>query len=219
MIAIIAILIGLLAARRPEGPRGRQPDQVRQQPEAARPGRAQLPRRACSISRPASAIIPSPRTARSAPTFSTCCRTSSKTTSFAAPSAPCHSRRRTDRPRCIIPGNNNVYSRRVAVFLCPSDPSVGPDGVVTINGVSVRRVLLRAQCPGDGESDLTTTRSRSVRRARPASPTSRTARRTPFSMPRNMPAAPIRPWRRRSGTAARRGRTARPARSPGCRRP
>jgi type II secretory pathway pseudopilin PulG len=34
------------------------------------------------------------------------------------------------------PGNNNVYSRRVNVFLCPSDPSVGPDGVVTINGAS-----------------------------------------------------------------------------------
>jgi Protein of unknown function (DUF1559) len=33
------------------------------------------------------------------------------------------------------PGNNNVYSQRVAVFLCPSDPSVGSDGVVTINGV------------------------------------------------------------------------------------
>jgi len=34
------------------------------------------------------------------------------------------------------PGNNNVYSKRVAIFLCPSDPSVGPDGVVTINGFS-----------------------------------------------------------------------------------
>jgi prepilin-type N-terminal cleavage/methylation domain-containing protein len=34
------------------------------------------------------------------------------------------------------PGNNNVYSQRVAVFLCPSDPSVGPDGVVLVNGVS-----------------------------------------------------------------------------------
>ena len=31
-------------------------------------------------------------------------------------------------------GNTNVYSRSVPVFLCPSDPSVGPDGVVTING-------------------------------------------------------------------------------------
>ena len=33
------------------------------------------------------------------------------------------------------PGNNTVYSRPVSVFLCPSDPSVGPDGEVTINGV------------------------------------------------------------------------------------
>src|SRR5436190_1815219 len=31
-------------------------------------------------------------------------------------------------------GNNNVYSQPVKTFLCPSDPSVGPDGVVTING-------------------------------------------------------------------------------------
>jgi prepilin-type N-terminal cleavage/methylation domain-containing protein len=34
------------------------------------------------------------------------------------------------------PGNNNVYSQRVATFLCPSDPSVDSDGVVTVNGVS-----------------------------------------------------------------------------------
>lgn len=34
------------------------------------------------------------------------------------------------------PGNNNVYSQRVEVFLCPSDPSVGPGGRVSINGVS-----------------------------------------------------------------------------------
>ena len=34
------------------------------------------------------------------------------------------------------PGNNKVYSQRVPVFLCPSDPSVGPDGVVLINGFS-----------------------------------------------------------------------------------
>jgi len=33
------------------------------------------------------------------------------------------------------PGNNNVYSRAVSVFLCPSDPSVGAGGQVTINGV------------------------------------------------------------------------------------
>src|SRR5262249_6929487 len=32
------------------------------------------------------------------------------------------------------PGNNNVYSQKVAVYLCPSDPSVEPGGLVTING-------------------------------------------------------------------------------------
>ncbi len=31
-------------------------------------------------------------------------------------------------------GNNNVYSRAVATFLCPSDPSVESGGVVTIEG-------------------------------------------------------------------------------------
>ena len=34
------------------------------------------------------------------------------------------------------PGNNDVYSQSVATFLCPSDPSVGPGGVVTVNGIS-----------------------------------------------------------------------------------
>ncbi len=36
----------------------------------------------------------------------------------------------------FYPGNNNVYSQPVEIFLCPSDPSVGPGGVVTVNGVS-----------------------------------------------------------------------------------
>jgi prepilin-type N-terminal cleavage/methylation domain-containing protein len=33
------------------------------------------------------------------------------------------------------PGNNNVFAQKVVAFLCPSDPSVGPDGLVTVNGV------------------------------------------------------------------------------------
>jgi prepilin-type N-terminal cleavage/methylation domain-containing protein len=33
------------------------------------------------------------------------------------------------------PGNNNVYKQPVPIFLCPSDPSVGPGGVVTVNGI------------------------------------------------------------------------------------
>ena len=40
-----------------------------------------------------------------------------------------------DGPTAVYyPGNNRVYSQRVATFLCPSDPSVGSDGVVTIKG-------------------------------------------------------------------------------------
>jgi Protein of unknown function (DUF1559) len=37
---------------------------------------------------------------------------------------------------CVVyfAGNNNVYTQPVKIFLCPSDPSVGPDSVVTING-------------------------------------------------------------------------------------
>jgi len=42
-----------------------------------------------------------------------------------------------DGPReAYYPGNNGVYSKRVEVFLCPSDPSVGPGGTVTVDGVS-----------------------------------------------------------------------------------
>jgi prepilin-type N-terminal cleavage/methylation domain-containing protein len=38
-------------------------------------------------------------------------------------------------PRAVhYPGNNNVHSQVVRTFLCPSDPSVGPGGVVTIEG-------------------------------------------------------------------------------------
>jgi prepilin-type N-terminal cleavage/methylation domain-containing protein len=42
-----------------------------------------------------------------------------------------------DGPTVVYyPGNKNVYAQKVAAFLCPSDPSVGPGGVVAINGVS-----------------------------------------------------------------------------------
>src|SRR5205823_7952729 len=32
------------------------------------------------------------------------------------------------------PGNNHVYTQKVAIYLCPSDPGVGPGGVVIIDG-------------------------------------------------------------------------------------
>jgi prepilin-type N-terminal cleavage/methylation domain-containing protein len=34
------------------------------------------------------------------------------------------------------PGNNDVYRQPVPTFGCPSDPSVDPGGVVTVNGIS-----------------------------------------------------------------------------------
>jgi type II secretory pathway pseudopilin PulG len=42
-----------------------------------------------------------------------------------------------DGPTVVhYPGNNSVYSQPVKGFLCPSDPSVGPDGLVSVAGVS-----------------------------------------------------------------------------------
>jgi prepilin-type N-terminal cleavage/methylation domain-containing protein len=43
---------------------------------------------------------------------------------------------RPDGPTTVLyPGNNNVYSQPVKIFLCPSDPSVGSDGVVKVDRV------------------------------------------------------------------------------------
>src|SRR5262245_14279315 len=58
-------------------------------------------------------------------------------------------------------GNNNVYSRPVKTFLCPSDPSVGADGVVTINafpfGASsyAPNALVISEKPGPGPQGRT----------------------------------------------------------------
>jgi prepilin-type N-terminal cleavage/methylation domain-containing protein len=55
------------------------------------------------------------------------------------------------------PGNNNVYSQRVAVFLCPSDPSVGSDGVVTVEGVSFGASCYGPNALVSAENNFTTT--------------------------------------------------------------
>ena len=34
------------------------------------------------------------------------------------------------------PGNNHVYSQTSPVFLCPTDPSIEPGGVVTVDGTT-----------------------------------------------------------------------------------
>jgi len=54
------------------------------------------------------------------------------------------------------PGNNMVYSQRVAVFLCPSDPSVGPDGGVTVAGVSFGASCYAFNALVVAQNDITT---------------------------------------------------------------
>ena len=54
------------------------------------------------------------------------------------------------------PGNNNVYSQSVPVFLCPSDPSVGPDGCVTIAGVSFGASCYAFNALVVAQNDITT---------------------------------------------------------------
>jgi prepilin-type N-terminal cleavage/methylation domain-containing protein len=63
-----------------------------------------------------------------------------------------------DGPTAVYyPGNNNVYSKPVAVFLCPSDPSVGPDGTVLVNGVSFGASCYGFNALVVAQNDITTT--------------------------------------------------------------
>jgi prepilin-type N-terminal cleavage/methylation domain-containing protein len=62
-----------------------------------------------------------------------------------------------DGPTTVYyPGNNNVYSQPVKIFLCPSDPSVDSDGVVTVNGVVFGASCYAPNALVAGHSDLTT---------------------------------------------------------------
>ncbi len=54
------------------------------------------------------------------------------------------------------PGNKDVYSQRVKVFLCPSDPSVGSDGVVSVDGVSFGASCYGPNALVSGKNDFTT---------------------------------------------------------------
>jgi prepilin-type N-terminal cleavage/methylation domain-containing protein/prepilin-type processing-associated H-X9-DG protein len=53
-------------------------------------------------------------------------------------------------------GNNKVYSQPVPIFLCPSDPSVGPDGGVMINGVSFGASCYAFNALVVAQNDITT---------------------------------------------------------------
>jgi prepilin-type N-terminal cleavage/methylation domain-containing protein len=63
-----------------------------------------------------------------------------------------------DGPTIVYyPGNNKVYSQRLGVLLCPSDPSVGLNGVVAINGVPFGASCYGPNALVAGKADLTTT--------------------------------------------------------------
>jgi prepilin-type N-terminal cleavage/methylation domain-containing protein len=60
-----------------------------------------------------------------------------------------------DGPRTVYyPGNSTVYSRPVSVFLCPSDPSIGGEGVVKINGVPFGALSYAGNAMIFGKNDI-----------------------------------------------------------------
>jgi prepilin-type N-terminal cleavage/methylation domain-containing protein len=59
--------------------------------------------------------------------------------------------------QAYYPGNNNVYSQPVKVFLCPSDPSVGPGGAVTIDGYVFGSACYAPNAMVNANNDLTST--------------------------------------------------------------
>lgn len=54
------------------------------------------------------------------------------------------------------PGNNSVYRETAPVFLCPSDPSVEPGGVVTVDGTVWGASCYASNALASAEYDLTT---------------------------------------------------------------
>jgi type II secretory pathway pseudopilin PulG len=62
-----------------------------------------------------------------------------------------------DGPTAVYyPGNNKVYSQPVPIFLCPSDPSVGPGGVVSVAGVSFGASCYAFNALVVAQNDITT---------------------------------------------------------------
>lgn len=53
------------------------------------------------------------------------------------------------------PGNNNVYSQTPPVFLCPTDPSVEPGGIVTVDGITWGASSYASSALASAEYDLT----------------------------------------------------------------
>ncbi len=63
-----------------------------------------------------------------------------------------------DGPAAVhYPGNNKVYGQPVPTFLCPSDRGVGPDGGVTVGGVSFGASCYAFNALVVAQNDITTT--------------------------------------------------------------
>lgn len=63
-----------------------------------------------------------------------------------------------DGPTAVYyPGNKEVYGQPVPIFLCPSDPSVGPGGVVSVNGVLFGAACYAFNALVVAQNDITTT--------------------------------------------------------------
>src|SRR5262249_2150898 len=62
-----------------------------------------------------------------------------------------------DGPTTVYyPGNNKVYTQSLPIFLCPSDPSVGSDGCVTVAGVSFGASCYAFNALVVAQNDITT---------------------------------------------------------------
>ena len=55
------------------------------------------------------------------------------------------------------PGNNKVYEKSVKTMLCPSDPSVGPEGQVDVDGVKFGATSYAPNAQVNAVNNLTTT--------------------------------------------------------------
>ncbi len=53
------------------------------------------------------------------------------------------------------PGNNTVYSQPVSIFLCPSDPSVEPGGLLSVDGVTWGALCYAPNALVSARNDLT----------------------------------------------------------------